>query len=389
MNERTLIQPDVDFIKYLKKHGGDSVKKCFQCATCSVVCSLSPEKKAFPRKEMVSASWGQKESLISNADVWLCHGCSDCSTYCPRGAKPADVLGAIRSYIIEFFAVPKFMGTLAQNPKYLALLLFIPALIIFAISFVHLDSNYLQLGDGRIVFDRLFPHSVVDPLFIFGNILAFSFAGIALMKFWKNLKTAAPENNGEGFIRVFIKTIIEVFTHKNFTQCSKDSTRFWGHLLIFYGFAGAFLTTALAAVADIVFHYKAPIPIYSPIKILGNISGLLMVAGTIVVIFRRINGKDKINSTYFDWSLIFFVFGVALTGLLTQYMRLFEIPELAYLTYYVHMVLLFCLLWYAPFSKLAHMFYRTLALVYLKMNDRNKKAAIFSNALFLSIFIKL
>jgi len=53
------------------------------------------------------------------------------------------------------------------------------------------------------------------------------------------------------------------------------------------------------------------------------------------------------------------------------------------------MVLLFCLLWYAPFSKLAHMFYRTLALVYLKMNDRNKKAAIFSNALFLSIFIKL
>ena len=389
MNERTLIQPDVNFIKYLKKHGGESANKCFQCATCSVVCSLSPEKRAFPRKEMISANWGQKESLISDPDVWLCHGCTDCSTYCPRGAKPADVLGAVRSYIIEFFAVPKFMGTLAQNPKYLALLLFIPALIIFAISFVHLDGNYLQLGEGTIVFDRLFPHSVVDPLFIFGNILAFSFAGIALMKFWKNLKTAVPANNSKGFIGVFIKTIVEVITHKNFNQCSKDSTRFWGHLLIFYGFAGAFLTTALAAVADIVFHYKAPIPIYSPIKILGNISGLLMVAGTIVVIFRRINGKDKITSTYFDWSLIFFVFGVALTGLLTQYMRLFEIPELAYSLYYVHMVLLFCLLWYAPFSKLAHMFYRTLALVYLKMNDRNKKAAIFSNALFLSIFIKL
>jgi quinone-modifying oxidoreductase subunit QmoC len=389
VNERTLIQPDVNFIKYLKKHGGDSVNKCFQCATCSVVCSLSPEKRAFPRKEMISASWGQKESLISDPDVWLCHGCTDCSTYCPRGAKPADVLGAVRSYIIEFFAVPKFMGTLAQNPRYLALLLFIPAIIIFAISFVHLDGNYLQLGEGTIVFDRLFPHSVVDPLFIFGNILAFSFAGIALMKFWKNLKTAVPANNSKGFIVVFIKTIVELFTHKNFNQCSKDSTRFWGHLLIFYGFAGAFLTTALAAVADIVFHYKAPIPIYSPIKILGNISGLLMVAGTIVVFFRRIKGKDKITSTYFDWSLIFFVFGVALTGLLTQYMRLFEIPELAYSLYYIHMVLLFCLLWYAPFSKLAHMFYRTLALVYLKMNDRNKKAAIFSNALFLSIFIKL
>ncbi|MBT8377832.1 MAG: quinone-interacting membrane-bound oxidoreductase complex subunit QmoC [Ignavibacteria bacterium] len=389
MSERTLIQPDVHFIKYLKKHGGDSVKKCYQCATCSVVCSLSPESNAFPRKEMISAGWGQKESVISNPDVWLCHGCTDCSTYCPRGAKPADVLASIRSYIIEFFAVPKFMGTLAQNPKYLALLILIPALIIFAISFVHLDGNYAQLTQGSIVFDRLFPHSIVDPLFIFGNILAFTFAGIALTRFWKNLTTIAPAENKKGFVSVFIKTVIEIFTHKNFNLCSRDSTRFWGHLFIFYGFAGAFLTTALAAVADIVFHYKAPIPIFSPIKILGNLSGILMVVGTVVVSVRRLTNKDKTSSTYFDWSLILFIFGVAITGLFTQYFRLFEIPELAYSTYYVHMVLLFCLLWYAPFSKLAHMFYRTLALVYLKMNDRNKKQTIFNISMLLKFFLKL
>jgi quinone-modifying oxidoreductase subunit QmoC len=86
--------------------------------------------------------------------------------------------------------------------------------------------------------------------------------------------------------------------------------------------------------------------------------------------------------------LISFVFLVAFTGLLTQSMRLLEIPFLAYNIYFIHMVFIFFLLWYAPYSKLAHMFYRTLALVYLKMNDRNKKAAIFLNLLFLFILIR-
>ena len=146
--ERNLIKPDTQFINYLKKNGGDSLKKCFQCATCSVVCSLSPEEKAFPRKEMIAASWGQKDNLLSDPDVWLCHGCSDCSTYCPRGAKPADVLAAIRSYIVEFFAFPKFMGSILREPKYLILLLLIPFLILFGILYVNLGGDFAQLNNG-------------------------------------------------------------------------------------------------------------------------------------------------------------------------------------------------------------------------------------------------
>ena len=104
MNERVDVGTDVEFIKHLKKHGGDTMKKCFQCATCSVVCSLSPEEYAFPRKEMIQAAWGQKEKLLSDADIWLCHGCQDCSLQCPRGARPADLMGAVRSYIYQKFA---------------------------------------------------------------------------------------------------------------------------------------------------------------------------------------------------------------------------------------------------------------------------------------------
>ncbi|RKY96823.1 MAG: hypothetical protein DRQ13_05470, partial [Ignavibacteriae bacterium] len=108
----------------------------------------------------------------------------------------------------------------------------------------------------------------------------------------------------------------------------------------------------------------------------------------IVVTLKRLQTKsDKGTSTYSDWLLIIFVFLVAFTGLLTQTMRLLDVPFLAYNIYFVHMVFIFFLLWYAPYSKMAHMFYRTLALVYLRQTGREKKMTMFKS--FALFFFKL
>ena len=150
------------------------------------------------------------------------------------------------------------------------------------------------------------------------------------------------------------------------------------------------MLTAGLAVGALVLFDLTPIPLFHPIKILGNLSGISMVVGCIIFTIHRLKTKsEKGSTTYNDWLLIVFIFLVAFTGLLTQSMRLMETPFLAYNIYFIHMVFIFFLLWYAPYSKLAHMFYRTLAMVYLKMNNRNKKAAIFLSTLFLAFFIKL
>ena len=82
-----LVEPDLGLVEELAAFGAKDFKKCYQCATCSVSCSLSPDRDPFPRKEMLWAKWGLKDRLLKDADVWTCYYCGDCSTRCPRGAE--------------------------------------------------------------------------------------------------------------------------------------------------------------------------------------------------------------------------------------------------------------------------------------------------------------
>ncbi|MGC8595737.1 MAG: quinone-interacting membrane-bound oxidoreductase complex subunit QmoC [Candidatus Kryptoniota bacterium] len=367
--KRDCVSVDRSFINYLRKHGGDKFKKCFQCGTCCVVCSLSPQDEPFPRREMILANWGQKKKLISDPNVWLCHGCTDCNLYCPRGAKPADLLSALRSYVVESFSFPQFMGRGLKNPKYLWLFILAPVLIFFLIPFLHLGENLSQLTVAPAVYNMAFPEQILEFLFITGNVLIFSFAGFSLFRYWQALGSENTEPPLRSFFSAFVLTIRDLVTHRNFRVCSSTSSRYWGHLLVFYGFIGAMATAGLALISETILKMQIPLPLLSPVKILGDISGALMLIGSTIIIIKRVRTKGELgSSTYDDWLLIFLILFVALTGLLTETMRIIAAPLVAYITYFLHLVLVFCLLWYAPYSKLGHIFYRTLALTWLNMH---------------------
>ena len=40
----------MEFVRALEESGGESLKKCYQCATCSVACPLAPANAPYPRK---------------------------------------------------------------------------------------------------------------------------------------------------------------------------------------------------------------------------------------------------------------------------------------------------------------------------------------------------
>ena len=165
MSDATVIKPDLQFVNDIIKGGGESLKKCYQCATCSVVCNVTPDESPFPRKEMVLAQWGQKDQLITSPDVWLCHQCSDCTAYCPRGAKPGEVLNAIRKQSIKHVAMVPLFAKIATEPKLIWLLFAIPMALLYVVLMILGTQISTPCGQKarswRTIISCLFPRSIL------------------------------------------------------------------------------------------------------------------------------------------------------------------------------------------------------------------------------------
>ena len=372
------VEPDLKFVKQLVGLGGETLKKCYQCATCSVVCPISPDEKPFPRKEMIAAQWGLKDKLVGNMDVWLCHHCNDCSTYCPRGARPGDVLNAVRAYSIQEYAWPKWLGKIVPDGRFWWLLLAIPvAFFLFLLGV----TGHLHIPEGEIEFAHFFPTLLVDlifvPLLTVWIPLVF---GIGIYRFMTDIhKNAVAEGitkrkdlNIPDFLKSIACTLPTILSHSKFSQCTENKGRYLSHILVFFSFVGLFVVTNIFFVALYILQVPGPYSQTNPVKILANISGIALFVGGILMISNRLKDTDANVSkgSYFDWSLIILVLALAVTGGLSQLTRLAHLRFVAYPMYFAHLVFVFCLFTYLPFSKLAHMVYRTLAMAYSRYSGR-------------------
>jgi quinone-modifying oxidoreductase subunit QmoC len=185
---------------------------------------------------------------------------------------------------------------------------------------------------------------------------------------------------------IVLNTIIEFMTHKRFQKCEVTKDRSVSHMFVFFGFVGLAITTTWAIIylygfeifkiqAFSIFHFgESPYPWYDPMKILGAVSGLVLFAGILQVIMNRNKNAEKAGKgSYYDWLFISIIFMIVTTGILSYVLRLADITVLAYPVYFIHLVVVFFLFAYAPFSKMAHMVYRTTALVFAKYSGREDK----------------
>lgn len=370
MADTYLVEPDMEFIKELAERGGQDLKKCFQCATCSVACKLAPDNKPFPRKEMIAASWGLKDRLVANHDIWLCHNCGDCSTLCPRGAKPGDVLGAIRSYAISEYAVPKALAKAVNNPKQLPLLVAIPAVLFLIVGLLTGLLDFTP-GTDKIAHTNFFSTWLVDIFFIPLQIWVVAIFALGIKRFLSDIHQSALKSGktdkstieGGGFIAALIRIIPSILKHDKFDDCTENKERGIAHLLVLYGFIGLFIVTSIFFVTLYGLQIHGPYSQLNPVKWLANIAGVALIVGSFLLIQKRRAATDQISS-YPDWYLLWLIFIVAVSGLLTEVARLAGMAFITYAVYYIHLVAAWVLIAFLPFTKLAHLVYRTVALAY-------------------------
>jgi len=375
MAEKYLVEPDVGFIEEVAGLGGQDLKKCYQCATCSVACPIAPENKPFPRKEMIAAGWGLKDKLVGNADIWLCHNCGDCTSRCPRGAKPGDVLSAVRAYAVADYATPRAIAKMVPQPAKLPILLGIPT-VIFIIAAILTKVIFGDQGD--IIWQSHFIHNyLVDIIMIptfFGAVGVFA---LGLKRFLADIhanalaegKTTKEKIDPAGFVKAAITVVTTVLKHSKFNECTDNRDRSTAHMMVLYSFIGLFIVTNCFFIAEWILHIEGPYRQINPVKWLGNVSGVALVIGSLLLIKNRMSKEDQVTS-YWDWQLLVLVFGLGITGMGTQMARLAGMAGPTYFIYFIHLVLIWCLFAYTPFSKLAHLVYRTVAMTYMEWAER-------------------
>lgn len=361
--EKRILNIDLDFLNEVKKHGGRDLKKCMQCAECSVICPISPTQNPFPRKEMIWTQWGQSERILTDPDIWMCHNCDDCSKECPRNAKPGSVMASLRSLTIEHYSWPRPLGKLFRKRNFLPIFSLLP-IILLLISFYYFGWNLPP--NGPVYFSSFVPYNYVDVAGILVGLFALFSLFYGVSRYYKLLTNQKKGN--VGFFKAAFLTLKEVISHSWFNKCESNHSRYYAHILLLYGFCALLLATFTGALEIHLFGFSHAL-LGDPQNIIGNVGTAVILPGIIISIGSRVYSKIPKEDTYFDWYFLLLLLTIVVTGVVIEVLR-FADSSFTYWTYLAHLVLVFMLIAYWPYSKFAHVFYRFFAMVYLTSVER-------------------
>lgn len=81
--------------------GGEALRDCIQCGTCSGACPMSAYMDLTPRRVIALTRAGLERDVLESATPWLCASCYECQVRCPREIKVTDVMYALKRRAIE------------------------------------------------------------------------------------------------------------------------------------------------------------------------------------------------------------------------------------------------------------------------------------------------
>jgi Fe-S oxidoreductase len=93
------VTPVKEAVDIIKEEGGEILKLCYQCGTCTAVCPWNKVRSFIVRRIMHQGRLGLID--FEDEDIWLCATCNNCVKQCPRGVEIIDVMRALRRAVTE------------------------------------------------------------------------------------------------------------------------------------------------------------------------------------------------------------------------------------------------------------------------------------------------
>ncbi|MEA3255531.1 MAG: 4Fe-4S dicluster domain-containing protein [Candidatus Altiarchaeota archaeon] len=85
-----------------REPGGEQIKYCFQCATCSASCPVMRiNPKYNPRRIIYMSLLGMRDEVLKSEFIWLCSSCYTCYERCPQDVKITELMNAIKNIAVK------------------------------------------------------------------------------------------------------------------------------------------------------------------------------------------------------------------------------------------------------------------------------------------------
>ncbi|MFH1087842.1 MAG: 4Fe-4S dicluster domain-containing protein, partial [Chloroflexota bacterium] len=93
------LSPYKEATDIITEAGGEPLRLCYQCGTCTGTCPWNLVKSFGVRRMIHQAQLGLTD--FASEDMWTCVTCRACVERCPRGVGIIDVMRALRRAIVS------------------------------------------------------------------------------------------------------------------------------------------------------------------------------------------------------------------------------------------------------------------------------------------------
>jgi heterodisulfide reductase subunit C2 len=95
--------------------GGEKIRICQQCGTCTGSCPTSYLMDWGPREIIAAFRAGMIDRVVKSNTIWLCTSCYYCTVRCPAGIKITDLMYELKRLAIKYDLTPKDAKSVAMT----------------------------------------------------------------------------------------------------------------------------------------------------------------------------------------------------------------------------------------------------------------------------------